>query len=103
MTPSRQESHCSTSSSSSSSSPTATSSDNETREREDRTESDTSPVPVSTNVDDRTGQPVVDQANQNPQTREKDPKIERGNPLYSGFPEWLQDFRENLVDDEIPE
>ena len=58
-TPSRQESHCSTSSSSSSSSPTATSSDNETREREDRTESDTSPVPVSTNVDDRTGQPVV--------------------------------------------
>ena len=62
-TPSRQESHCSTSSSSSSSSPTATSSDNETREREDRIESDTSPVPVSTNVDDRTEQPVVNQAN----------------------------------------
>ena len=60
-TPSRQERHCSTSSSSSSSSPTATSSDNETREREDRTESDASPVPVSNfNVDDRTGQPVVD-------------------------------------------
>ena len=57
--------HCSTSSSSSSSSPTATSSDNETREREDRIESDMSPVPVSTNVDDRTGQPVLDQANQN--------------------------------------
>ena len=60
MTPSRQESHCSTSSSSSSSSPTATSSDNETRERDDRTESDPIPVPVSSfNVDDRTGQPVV--------------------------------------------
>ena len=59
-TPSRQESHCSVSSSSSSSSPTATTSDNRTREREDRTESDASPVPVSTNVDDRTGQPVVD-------------------------------------------
>ena len=29
--------------------------DNETREREDRTESETSPVPVSTDVDDRTG------------------------------------------------
>ena len=41
-TPSRQESHCSTSSSGSSSSPTATSNDNETREREDRTESDIS-------------------------------------------------------------
>ena len=56
---SRQESHCSTSSSSSSSSPTVTSSENETREREDRIENDTSPVTVSTEVDDRTGQPVV--------------------------------------------
>ena len=61
---SRQESHCSTSSSTSSSSPTATSSVNETREREDRTESDTSPVPVSkSKVDDRSRQPVVNQAN----------------------------------------
>ena len=39
------------------------SSDTEAREREDRTESDTSPVPGSTNVDERSGQPVVDQAN----------------------------------------
>ena len=100
---SRQESHCSTSSSSSSSSPTATSSDNETRKREDQTESDTSPVPVSTNVDDRTGQPVVDQANQNlPKTNKKETTIERGDPLYSEIPEWLQEFREILVDDEIP-
>ena len=28
--------------------------------------------------------------------------IERGNPLWSDIPEWLQEFRENLVDDEIP-
>ena len=28
---------------------------------------------------------------------------ERGNPLYSEIPEWLQEFKENLVDDEIPE
>ena len=28
--------------------------------------------------------------------------IERGNPLASEIPEWLQEFRENLVDDEIP-
>ena len=28
---------------------------------------------------------------------------ERGDPLYSEIPEWLQEFRENLVDDEIPE
>ena len=113
MTPSRQESHCSTSSSSSSCSPTtATSSDNETREREDRTESDTSPVPVSSfNVDDRTEQPVVghesnheplDQANQKfPKTNKKETMIERGNPLSadsgrasSEIPEWLQEFRE---------
>ena len=29
--------------------------------------------------------------------------IERGNPLCSDIPEWLQEFRENMVDDEIPE
>ena len=28
--------------------------------------------------------------------------IERGNPLESEIPEWLQEIRENLVDDEIP-
>ena len=28
---------------------------------------------------------------------------ERGDPLYSEIPEWLQEFREHLVDDEIPE
>ena len=33
------------------------------REREDRIESDISPVTVSTKVDDRSGQPVVNQAN----------------------------------------
>ena len=109
-TPSRQERPCSTSSSSSSSSPTTSSSDNETREREDRTEGGTSPVPVSIpNVDDRTGQPVVD--NQKLQkTNKKETKIERSDPLYadsshasSEIPEWLQELRENLVDDEVPE
>ena len=120
-TPSRQERHCSTSSSSSSSSPTATSSENETREREDRTESDTSPVPMSSfNVDDRTGHPVVGpesnhepvyQANQKfPKTNKQETMTERGNPLSadsgrasSEIPEWLQEFRGNLVDDEVPE
>ena len=29
--------------------------------------------------------------------------IERCNPLSSEIPEWLQEFRENLVDDEVPE
>ena len=98
---SRQESHCSTSSSSSSSSPTV--SDTKTREREDRIESDISPVTVSTKVDDRSGQPVVNQANKISETHKKEPQIDRGNPLCSEIPEWLQEFIENLVDDEIPE
>ena len=40
----------------------------------------------------------------------KETIIERGNPLFadsgrasSEIPEWLQEFRENLVDDEAPE
>ena len=105
-TPSRQERPCSTSSSGSSSSPTTTaSSDHETREREDRTESDTSPVPVSIpNVDDRAGQPEMNQANPKlPKTNKKEIKIERSDPLHadsshasSEIPEWLQKFRYNL-------
>ena len=49
------------------------------------------------------------QANKNRKTNKKEPKREQGDPLFadsgrasSEFPEWLQEFRENLVDDEIP-
>ena len=39
-----------------------------------------------------------------PQKEREDPLLkERGDPLYSEILEWLQEFRENLVDDEIPE
>ena len=85
--PSRQESHSSSSSSTSSSSPTV--SEIQIREREDGNSSDISPVQVSTSVDDRSGQP-------------EETTIERGNSFNSEIPEWLQEFRENLVDDEIP-
>ena len=96
-TPSRQGSHCSQSSSSSSSSPTV--SDTKTRSREDRIESDVSPVIGSTTVDERSGRPDIDQASKkNKRTLLR----ERRDPLYSEIPEWLQEFRENLVDDEIP-
>ena len=105
---SRQGSHCSTSSSSSSSSPPV--SEIQTRERGDRIESDISPVHVSTTVDDRSGRPDIDQTNKNPKPNKKEPKRERGDPLFadsgrasSEIQEWLQEFRENLVDDEIPE
>ena len=94
MTPSRQESHSSSSSSTSSSLPAV--SEIQTREREDRTESDISPVQVSATVDDRSGRP--DDQKQN----KKESKKEQSESLCSEIPEWLQEFRENLVDDEIP-
>ena len=101
-------SHYSTSSSSSSSSPTV--SEIQTREREDRIESDISPVTVSTTVDERSGRPDIDQANKNPKTNKQEPKREQGDPLFtdsgrasSEILEWLQEYREILVDDEIPE
>ena len=96
----KQESHSSSSSSSSPSSPTV--GENPVREREDVTNSDTSPVQVSNSVGDRSGQPDETQANKNPKTNQKKTTIERGNPLNSEIPEWLQEFREILVDDEIP-
>ena len=97
---SRQESHCSTYSSSSSSSPTV--SEIQTQERRDRIESDISPVHVSTTVDDRSGRPDDNQANKNPKPNKKESKKEQSDSLYSEIPEWLQEFMEILVDDEIP-
>ena len=89
-TPMKQESNSSSYSSSSSSSPTVI-----------------FPVSVSNSVDDRSGQPDDEtQANTKPQKpNKKETTIERGDPLCSDdseIPEWLQEFRENLVDDEIP-
>ena len=73
------------------------------REREDAPNSDISPVPVSNLVDDRSGKPEEIQANEIPKTNKKETTIERGNPCGdSEIPEWLQEFREILVDDEIP-
>ena len=102
-TPMKQESRSSSSSSSSSSSPTV--GDLSVREREDVTNRDISPVPVSELVDDRTGEPVETQANKIPKSNKKETTIARGDPLCSDDPEipqWLQEFREILVDDEIP-
>ena len=97
---STQQSHCSSPSSSSSSSPTV--SEIQTQERGDRIESDISPVHVSTSVDDRSGRPDDNQANKNPKPNKKESKKEHSDSLCSEIPEWLQEFRENLVDDEIP-
>ena len=99
-TPSRQESHSSSSSSASPSSPTV--GEIQVREREDAPNSDISPVPVSILVDDGSGQPDETQANKIQKRNKKKTTIELGNPLDSEIPEWLQEFREILVDDEIP-
>ena len=99
-TPSKQDSHSSSSSSSSSPSPTV--SEIQIREREDGNNSDMSPAQVSNSVDDRSGQPDETQANKTKKTNKKETTIERSDPLDSEIPEWLQEFRENLVDDEIP-
>ena len=52
---------------------------------------------------------MIDQGNlmkpkpiKNKKPNQKKTTIERGNSLDSEIPEWLQEFRENLVDDEIP-
>ena len=98
-TPMKQESRSSSSSSSSPSSPTV--GEFPVREREDAPNSDISPV--SELVDDRSGKPKEIQANNNPKPNKKETTIERGNPCGdSEIPEWLQEFREILVDDEIP-
>ena len=99
-TPLKQESHSSSSSSSSPSSLTV--GEIPVRGREDAPNSDISPVPVSELVDDRSGKPEEIQADKTSKTNKKKTPIERGNPCDSEIPEWLQEFRENLVVDEIP-
>ena len=69
---------------------------------ENRIDSDITPVQVPNSVGDGSGQPDETQANKNLKTNKKETTIERSNSLNSEIPEWLQEFSENLVDDEIP-
>ena len=97
----KQESHSSSSSSSSSSSPTG--SEIQIRERGDANNSDISPVSVSELDDDKSEKPEETRVKKASKPNKKKTTIERGNPCDdSEIPEWLQEFRENLVDDEIP-
>ena len=68
----------------------------------------TSLLIVSTTVDERSERPHINQANKNPITYKKEHRREHGDPLFtdsgrvsSEIPEWLQEVRENIVDDEI--
>ena len=100
MTLSGQERNHPTSSSSSSTSPTTTVlSDSATRAREDLSGIDSHPVPVSSSHVERVerGDPLLPKPTQNPKPNENENHdIERGDPLCSEIPEWLQEFRENL-------
>ena len=107
MTPSKQEIVHPTSSSSSSTSPTTTvSSDSKTRAREDLSGIDSHPAaPVSSLLVERTerGDPLT-KLTKNPKPNEnEDHDQEREDLYHSDILEWLQEFRENLVDDRIPE
>ena len=59
-------------------------------------------MPVSNLVADGSGQPDEIQANKTQKPNKKETATERRNPSDCEIPEWLQEFRENLVDDEIP-
>ena len=49
------------------------------------------------------GDPILIKPVKFQKNHEKEPKIECGSPLCSDILEWLQEFKENLVDDEVPE
>ena len=106
ITPSRQERNHPTSSSSSSTSPTTTvSSDSETRARDDLSGVESHPVPVSSSHVERQeqGDPLTKPTKNPKPNKNENHEKERGDPLCSDIPEWLQEFRENLVDDRVPE
>ena len=64
--------------------------------------SDNFSMPVSELVDNRSGKPEEIQVNKIPKPNKKETTTGQGNPCDSEIPEWLQEFREILVDDEIP-
>ena len=87
MTPSEQEMDHPTTSSSSSTSPTMTSS-----------------TVSSDSVTRQARRDPLTKPTKNPKpNKNEDHELERRDPLYSEIPEWLQEFRENLVDDRVPE
>ena len=57
---------------------------------------------VSTTVDHRSGRPDDNQANKDPKPNKKESKKEQIDSMCSEILEWLQEFRENLMADEIP-
>ena len=81
------------------------SSDSETRAREDLSGIDSYPVSVSSEHVERKerGDPLTKPTKNPKPNKNEDHELERADPFCSDIPEWLQEFRENLVDDRVPE
>ena len=119
MTPLRQEIDHPTSSSSSSTSPPMTSStvssdSVDRQERGDPYGMDHHPAIVSSERVERqergdpysseTSEELLTKPTKNPKpNKNKDHEQVRGDPCHSDIPEWLQESRENLVNDRVPE
>ena len=74
--------------------------------RKDLSGIDSHPVPLSSSHVERIerGDPLLLKPTKNPKpNKNEDHDLERGDPLCSDIPEWLQEFRENLVDDRVAE
>ena len=110
MTPSRQEiDHPKSSWGSSTSppitSPTVSSESVDRQERWDLCGTDSYPVSVSSkHVERKERGDLLTKPTKIPKpNKNEDNDLERGDLLNSDIPEWLQEFRENLVDDRVPE
>ena len=119
MTPSRQEIDHPTSSSSSSTSPLMTSStvsseSVDRQEREDPYGTDHHPATVSSESVERqerwdpysseTSEEMLNKPTKTPKPNKNENHEQvRGDLCHSDIPEWLQEFRENLVDERVPE
>ena len=81
------------------------SSDSETRAREDLCGIDSYPVSVSSEHVERKerGDPLTKPTKNLKPNKNEDHEKERGDRCHSEIPEWLQEFIENLVDDEVAE
>ena len=106
ISPSKQEIAHPTFSSSSSTSPTTTvSSDSETGAREDLSGMDSHPASVSSSHVERKerGDPLTKPTKNPKPNKNENHELERRDAFCSEIPEWLREFRENLVDDRVPE
>ena len=81
------------------------SSDSENGAKADMCGTDSDPASVSSSHVERKerGDPLTKPTKNPKPNKNENHEKERSDPLYSDIPEWLQEFRENLVDDRVSE